>query len=139
MKKWSLLIIIVLIGKGFVNATGTEPPSLREVMRGLAKSVNSLNYGIFYEDFKMIEKSALEIANHPKPLKQLPVVVKYLGKRVPKFKKFDLRVHNSSKELALLAKEKNLPEIMKKHAVIMKNCVACHTQFRGEISKIFKY
>jgi len=116
--------------------SATEPPTLREVMRGLEKSLHKLDHGIFLEDFKLIKKSAMEIAIHPKPLGELPRIMKKLGKRVPIFKAFDLRVHKAAKEIAELTAKKDMTGILNKHSVMMKNCVGCHLQYRIEIASL---
>ncbi len=134
MKRKITLIFLSIIAISAIAAKG-ESPSLKSIMRGLSTSMNSLNQGIFYEDFHLIEKAALELANHPKPVNQLPIVMKTLKERMPGFKKFDGKVHNSALNIASLAKKKDLDGILKQHRVIMNNCVACHAKFRAEIVK----
>jgi len=112
------------------------PPTLKVIMQGLEKSMGMLNKGIFYDDFNMIEKSALAIAFHPKPKQQLPIVVKALGKKIGEFKLYDIKVHDAANEIAKLAKQKNFNGILEKHQVIINNCIACHQQFKSEISKV---
>jgi len=132
-------VIILLMSIVFTNpllGSETEPPTLREVMRGLEKSLKKLDHGIFFEDFKLIKKSAMEIAIHPKPLGELPKILKKLGKRAPSFKGFDLKVHNAAKEMAELASKKDMFGILNKHSIMLKNCVGCHLQYRIEIASL---
>ncbi len=105
-------------------------------MQGLGRSMNNLNQGIFLEDFTLIEKAALEVASHPKPKSQLPTIIKTLNVRMPQFKSTDSKVHHSAIDIAKLAKKRDMAGILNKHSVIMENCVACHTQFRLEISRV---
>ena len=137
MKIIKIAILSVLLF-GTSQAAETKHPSLKKVMQQLASATDELNRGIFYEDFKLIEKAALNIAIHPKPLGQLPVIVKNLGPRMKNFKGIDLKVHDSAQEIAKLAKKGDLNGIMKRHSVMMNNCVACHSQYRKEISQLFK-
>jgi len=75
MKHFTLFIFFVILTFGCVQASEIKLPTLREVMLKLADSTGALNQGIFYENFELIEKSALEIADHPKPKEQLPIIV----------------------------------------------------------------
>lgn len=126
------ILLILLTLSAFAS---DKAPTLKSVMQGLGESMDELSRGIFYEDFKVIEKAAYKVANHPKPKSQLPTVIKTLNIRMPKFKSFDSKVHDSAMEIVEFAKKRDMDNILKKHKVIMNNCVACHTQFRSEISK----
>ncbi|WP_127718253.1 cytochrome c [Halobacteriovorax sp. HLS] len=126
------ILLILLTLSAFAS---DKAPTLKSVMQGLGESMDELNRGIFYEDFKIIEKAAYKVANHPKPKSQLPTVIKTLNIRMPKFKSFDSKVHDSAMEIVEFAKKRDMDNILKRHKVIMNNCVACHTQFRSEISK----
>lgn len=112
-----------------------SPPTLKSVMQGLAKSMDRLNQGIFYEDFKLIEKAAYNIAVHPRPKTQLPTVIKTLNIRIFKFKAIDSKVHSSAMGIVEFAKGKDMAGVLRKHKVIMNSCVSCHTQFKDELSK----
>lgn len=126
------ILLILLTLSAFAS---DKAPTLKSVMQGLGESMDELNRGIFYEDFRVIEKAAYKVANHPKPKSQLPIVIKTLNKRMPKFKSFDSKVHDSAMEIVEFAKKRDMDNILKRHKIIMNNCVACHTQFRSEISK----
>ena len=132
MKRATLPTLLILLT--FSAFSADKVLTLKSVMQGLGDSMDELNRGIFYEDFKVIEKAAFKVANHPKPKTQLPTVIKTLNIRMPKFKAFDSKVHDSAMEIVEFAKKKDMDNILKKHKVIMNNCVACHTQFRSEIS-----
>lgn len=133
MKLLSLVITVLLLAPFSYIAEAT--PTLKSVMQGLGKSMEDLSQGIYEENFTVIGRAAAKVANHPKPKTQLPIVVGTLKERMPQFKAFDLKVHNSAAEIVELAKSKDMNGILKKHHVIMTNCVACHTQFRAEVSK----
>ena len=109
-------------------------PTLKSVMQGLSTAMNSLNEGIFNEDYTAIELAAAKVADHPKPKGQLPTVIKTLNIRMIKFKSIDSKVHDAAVDIVALAKVKDINGILKKHTIIMNNCVSCHTQFRTEIS-----
>ena len=68
--------------------------------------MDELNRGIFYEDFKVIEKAAFKVANHPKPKTQLSTVIKTLNVRMLKFKAYNSKVHDSAMEIVELSKKK---------------------------------
>jgi len=134
MKVKAIIFIIVQIFTISSFAADKKVPTLKSVMQDLGKAMDKLNHGIFYEDFEEIEKAAYSLANHPKPKTQLPIVIKTLNVRMLKFKGFDSKVHDSATDIVELAKKKNMSGILKKHKVIMNNCVACHSNFRSEIS-----
>ena len=134
MKRIIVAFLFIVLAFSVFAGEGAKP-SLKSVMKNLGKSMDDLNYGIFYEDFKKIEEAAANIADHPKPKSQLPTIIKTLNIRMPRFKSFDSKVHDSAKEIVELAQKKDMNGILKKHKVIMKNCVACHSQFRSEVSR----
>ena len=134
MKLKMLLTLVLTLSLSSVSLAGTDQ-TLKSIMQGLAKSMNTLNQGIFYENFKLIEQSAVHLYDHPKPKTQLPIVAKTLGKRMMQFKATDTKVHDAAVEIVTLARNKDLNGVVKKYNIILKNCVACHTQFRKEISK----
>lgn len=115
-----------------------EVVTFKSVMQNLGKAMDSLNQGIFNENFKVIEKAASALANHPKPKSQLPIVASTLKDRIKKFKSFDKKVHSAAQTMVDLAKQKDLTGILKHHAIVVSNCVACHTQFRKELSAAIK-
>lgn len=117
-------------------AKDKESHTLKSIMIGLGQSMNSLNDGIFKEDYDLIQKSALKIAIHPQPKAQLPVIAKTLGKEISQFKSYDMKVHDSAMEIAKLAKKKDMFKILESHKVIMENCVSCHKPFREKVSKV---
>lgn len=133
MKK---ILIFIFLALPFASlATEKASPTLQLIMQNLGKSMDRLNRGIFYEDFKLIEDAASKVANHPKAKSQLPTVIRTLKARISKFKNFDRKVHKAAMDIISLAKKKDMSKILNKHRVIMNNCVACHTEFRSEISQ----
>jgi cytochrome c556 len=103
-------------------------------MQQLEKDFNSLSSAIILEDYNAIEKAAIALADHPQPKDQLPLIAKKLGGRLPDFKSFDGRVHDSAKEIAKLVKKKDMKGILHNYSVVIENCMGCHVRFRSEIS-----
>ena len=137
MKQKLMIILSFMLLTTSVFAT-EKAPTLKSVMQGLADSMDILNKGIFYEDFKKIELGAKGIAVHPKPKSQLPTIIKTLNIRMLQFKGTDDKVHNAASSIRKLAKKKDMKGILKQHEIIMNNCVSCHTQFRDEIIEALK-
>lgn len=133
-----LTLMLTLFIPFYFHAEETPEHNLKSIMQGLGQSMNELNDGIFLEDFQKIEQAAIKIANHPKPKSQLPVVIKTLKFRMSKFKSLDNNVHDAATDIARMAKEKDLQSILKKHKVMLDNCVACHMEFREEISNALR-
>lgn len=135
--KVSIFFLILILMASTVQAKEKSFPTLKKVMSDLAVNMGSLDRGIFYEDFALIAKSAAKVADHPAPKNQLPTVIKELGKEMPKFKKFDLKVHDAAKNIVAQAQNNDMNGILKNHTIIMENCVSCHLKYRKRISKLF--
>lgn len=129
------IILTILLTLPMTSIATTNTLTLKSVMQGLEKSMNNMNTAIFNADYIAIEKAAQEIASHPKPKSELSTIVKTLNIRLFSFKSLDGRVQDSAVEIAKLAKKKDMSGILKKHTIIINNCVKCHTEFRDEISK----
>jgi hypothetical protein len=121
-------------------ATSKEnnPPTIKSVMRSLGAAMNSLNDGIFTEDYDLIRESAQKITVHPKPKSQMSTIIKTLKFRIFRFKSLNNEVHDSALEIINFAKKKDIKGVLESHKVIMNNCVSCHTQFKNELSKAFR-
>ena len=95
--------------------------------------------GIMLEDYELIAKSAEAIANHPNPAPaMLKKVVAHLGSEVPKFKGFDMQVHDTALELKKAAMAQDQEAILKHHNEIIRGCVGCHQNYRATISDLLK-
>ena len=130
-----ITIFLSFFGSELLKADDATP-SLRDVMIKLENSLIELNKSILLEDYKGIASAAGNIARHPKPKNDLPIVVKTLGAEIKEFKKFDSIVHKSAEEIVGLAKSRNLQSILKKNSLILTNCANCHVKFRKKIAKV---
>jgi len=137
MKPIKTILFVVILATSSVYANEKKAPTLKSVMAGLSDAMSDLGKGIFYEDFKLIEKAAGNVVEHPKPKGQLPKIVWALKFRMMDFKKLDGVVHDSAKDIVELAKKKDMQGILKKHAIVVNGCIACHDKFRDEISNLF--
>ena len=103
------LLSMMLIG----SATAVEPTnkntSLAGIMQGLLSDTQQITAGIFTGDFKIVDKSANNIAAHPEVPKSTKMkLVKFFGPKMANFKAYDLVVHNAAVNMSKAAKERNM-------------------------------
>ena len=133
IKRIALLFVV------FVShlAVAEENLTLKDVMQGLHKNMENTTYGIIMEDYDLIEKSAQAIATHPTPAPEiLKKIVAHLGTEMPKFKGFDLQVHDTALELKKAAIEQNTEALLKLHNEVLSGCVGCHQSYRKPITDL---
>ena len=132
-----LVLIISLLGSSLVVAE--ENLTLKDVMQGLNTNLQEATYGIIMEDYDLVAKSAQAIADHPNPAKAiLKKVVGHLGTEMPKFKGFDLQVHDTALELKKAAMAQDKEALLKHHNEIISGCIGCHQNYRQDISELLK-
>jgi cytochrome c556 len=139
MSNFILILISLIISTSTLAIEKQEQNTLKAVMQRLGVSMEQLTKGILHEDYSLIKQAAFKIANHPKPKSQLSTIVKTLGFGMLKFKSFDGKVHDPAVEIVKLADKGDLKMILKNNKKIITNCVACHSEFKKEVSKaLFK-
>lgn len=130
------IVIILALFMPFV-AMGEESLTLKDVMKGLNTNLQEASYGIIMEDYDLVAKSAQAIAEHPTPAPEvLKKVADHLGAEMPKFKGFDLQVHDTALKLKAAAIEHDKEELINQHSAIVRGCVGCHQSYRNAISKL---
>ncbi len=136
----SLIVAGSILSINSANLFAQEEASqnkLKIVMQGLLKDSQSLNEGIFYENFSKIEQAAKNIADHPNPGQPtMKKVIGYLGKEMPVFKSLDIKVHNTAVFIVKAARDKNMPLIVASYHELIDGCQSCHSQFKARVSKI---
>lgn len=123
---------IVLIQADPEQPENTQP--IRTVMQRLMMDMQTIEVGIWNENYETIWSGAENIVNHPKiPLEQRKEIKSILGQEMNAFVAFDRHVHNHADSLAQDAKAKNMDEILKHYTIIQQGCVSCHANFRTKI------
>ena len=110
----------------------TQP--IKTIMQRLMMDMQTIEVGIWNENYETIWSGADNIVNHPKiPMSQRKEIKRILGPEMKAFVGFDKQVHNHADSLAQDAKAKNMAEILKHYNIIQQGCVSCHANFRTKI------
>ncbi|SMO88780.1 cytochrome c [Fodinibius sediminis] len=133
-----LLILIVFFATGSIQKKLLQQPKdtqpIKTIMQRLMMDMQTIEVGIWNENYDTIWSGANNIVNHPKiPLGQRKEIAGILGKKMKAFVALDKQVHNHADSLAQDAKAKNMNEILKHYSIIQQGCVSCHANFRTKI------
>jgi len=122
-----------------VTSTSAKEGSLKLVMQGLSLDTEKLLEAILTEDFPLIESYAEKIADHDKPSMEIrKKLMKAMGVKMAKFKANDDVVHHAAVDIVNDAKNKDMTAIGKNFQVMIGGCLACHGEFKAEVSEILK-
>jgi len=139
MNKKSLLAVFVLLlaaGQSFAEAD--EPLALQKIMRDMGNNMQLITDGISREDWKLVEKNALMIADHPQPpLTEKVRIMAFAGTDISKFKEHDGRTHNAARTLSETAARQDGYAVIADFATLQNTCLMCHQRFRESFKQHF--
>lgn len=132
------LLLITFFTFAFTQANSqqgtSETKPIKTIMQLLMMDMQTIEVGIWNENYQTIETGAENIVNHPKiPVAQRKEIKSILGKKMKAFVALDRQVHNHADSLARDAQTKNMDEILKHYRIIQQGCVSCHANFRTQI------
>lgn len=111
-----------------------ETQPLKTIMQRLMMDMQTIEVGIWNENYETIWTGADNIVNHPKiPIEKRKEIAGILGNQMKAFVALDKQVHNHADSLAKDAKNHNMGEILKHYSIIQQGCVSCHANFRTKI------
>lgn len=111
-----------------------ETQKLQTIMQRLMMDMQTIEVGIWNENFETIESGALQIVNHPKvSMERRKEIASLLGEQMKTFAAFDQVVHGHADSLAKKAEMKDMQAVLKHYSIIQKACVDCHSTFRPVI------
>jgi len=120
------------------NALAAEPLALKKIMADLGQHMQNATYALSVEDYALVEKAALEIANHPAPPPaEFARIEEFLGKQMHQFEVYDEKTHNLSLALAKAARKKDGIAAITAFQKLQISCLACHKAFRKPIINRF--
>ncbi len=121
------------------TATGsTEPLALRKIMQDMGKEMAAIAEAVSREEWQQVEKSALLIADHPRPpMSERMKIMALFGKDMARFKGYDTKTHDTARELAKLAAQKDAPAVISTFATLQSSCLECHQNFRKPFQEHF--
>ncbi|MFH5833381.1 hypothetical protein [Halalkalibaculum sp. DA384] len=135
-----LLCVLVIFFSVAMVEIGSDPVQddtqpITTIMQRLMMDMQTIEVGIWNENYETIWSGAHNILNHPKiPADQRTEIAGILGKQKMKaFAALDMQVHNQADSLAKDALAQNMNEILKHYSIIQQGCVSCHSNFRTEI------
>ena len=133
-----LLVLLAFFSLAVIQAnhrqsdTSTQP--IKTIMQRLMMDMQTIQVGIWNENYETIWAGANQIVNHPKiPKDQRKEIAGILGPKMKAFAAIDQQVHNHADSLARDAKARNMDEILKHYTIIQNGCVSCHASFRSQI------
>ncbi|MCH2451371.1 MAG: hypothetical protein MK198_14690 [Gracilimonas sp.] len=137
----TVIFILLLSGVILTGLTFNEPETkdsldLPTIMRLIYMDIQTINEGIYTENFALIEQGAAAINEHP-PLSDetTALVKKTLGDRMPAFGQYDKLVHDTADSLKHAAADHDMERVLEKYQIIQQGCVSCHLSFRNEITR----
>lgn len=112
-----------------------QDKSLKTIMQLLMLDMQTIEVGIWYENYETIRAGAEKIVNHPKiPVNERQRIASILGQNKMKaFAAYDKLVHDHADSLANEAEAEEMELILKRYNIIQKGCVNCHSSFRKPI------
>lgn len=105
------------------------------IMVNLEQNLAVVQAGIWRGDYQTISKAANAMVNHAKiPKREVQKIQTILGKEgLKNFVAADEYWHNKAKELARVADEKNMEQIVNRTMELIDRCASCHTTFRAPL------
>ena len=138
------IAIIIACNQAFaetaISATSAsaEPLVLRKIMQDMGKNMQAITDAISREDWKLVEKTAPLIADHPQPpLSEKKRIIAFVGNDMSKFKGYDGKTHAAARLLSKTAAAKDGHGIIADFATLQNSCLMCHQRFRKPIQKHF--
>ncbi len=114
-----------------VTSPAAEPLALQRVMKDMGRNMQTITDGISREDYAVVEKAALAIANHPQPpVGEKMRILSFVGSNATRFKAFDGETHDNAMALVHASKNGNGEETIAAFQKLQYSCMACHQAFR---------
>jgi len=134
-----LLLTISTIATTWADET---PPKnamvLRQIMQELDNNMQLTNHAISREDWDVVAKTALLIAEHPEPpFSEKLRIMMFFGRDISRLKQLDGQTHQAAKNLATEAKTGNRQDIIISFNTLEQSCTNCHQQFKNAFVKHF--
>ena len=114
-----------------VASPAAEPLALQRIMKDMGRNMQAITDGLSREDYALVEKAALAIADHPQPpLGEKIRILSFVGSNTGRFKAFDGETHDNAAALAHASKSGIGKEAIAAFQKLQSSCLACHQAFR---------
>ncbi len=115
-----------------------KPLALRKIMQDMGREMELIAGAISREEWTQVEKSAMRIADHPRPpMAERSRIIGFLGKKMAQFKGHDTKTHDTARHLAEAAAHGDGPAVISTFAALQRSCLECHRHFRDSIQEHF--
>lgn len=135
------ITMFIVTGQVYAEATSSDPQppkTLLEAMQALGHEMQNITTGISSENWSQVEKSALHIADHPRPsMTERMRIMSFLGSDKSTFKSFDKKTHATARIIAKAAADHDGAKVISEFAVLQQSCLDCHQSFREKFQKHF--
>ncbi|MDP2810617.1 MAG: cytochrome c [Rhodocyclaceae bacterium] len=116
---------------GPVASLAAKPLALQGIMKDMGRNMQVIVDGLSREDYAVVEKAALAIADHPQPpAGEKMRFMGFVGSNAPRFKAFDGETHDNAMALAKASKSGNGEDAIASFQKLQSSCLACHQAFR---------
>ncbi|HEY0720993.1 MAG TPA: cytochrome c [Gammaproteobacteria bacterium] len=111
--------------------TASEPLELRKIMNELGQNMQTITEGISREEWKLVEKTALSIAEHPQPpLSEKIRILNFVGTNMTKFKAYDGETQKQALAVEKAARAEDGAGVIIAFQKLQMSCFNCHNEFR---------
>lgn len=108
-----------------------KPLALQGIMKDMGRNMQVIVDGLSREDYAVVEKAALAIADHPQPpVGEKMRIMGFVGSNAPRFKAFDGETYDNATALAKASKNGNGEDAIASFQKLQSSCLACHQAFR---------
>jgi len=134
-----LLLIISIIPRGWADESAPKKAMvLRQIMQELDSNIRITNNAISREDWTLVAKTALLIAEHPEPpFSEKLRILAFFGRNISQLKQFDSQTHQAAKNLATAAQTADRQNVISSFSTLEQSCANCHQAFKNTFVKHF--
>jgi len=119
-------------------SAAAEPLELQKVMKELGKNMQLITGAIALEDWALVAKIALMIAEHSQPpVAEKMRIMLFMGADMPRFKAIDAETHEAAHELMNAAHDKNGQKVISAFQKVQTACLSCHQAYRAKFTAHF--
>ncbi len=132
-----MVFFVITCNQTFAETTHASL-ELQKIMKDMGENMQVIVDGISREDWKLIEKTAPLIADHPQPpLSEKVRILAFVGTNVSKFKGHDEKTHEAARILGESAARKDGYAIISDFSALQNTCLMCHQHFRKSFQEHF--
>lgn len=137
------VVFFITFSQAFAETTANlsspaEPLALRKIMQDMNKNMQTIVDAISRDDWKLVEKTAPQIADHPQPpLSEKIRILAFVGTDVSKFKESDGKTHAAASVLEESAAREDGYAVIADFATLQNTCLMCHQRFRKSFQEHF--